>query len=348
MGVRQRGESWQVDFSWKGKRYRKDLPTKDAAEAWEIDGKARLLKGLSVEETVEPQQATNLEQLLTSTRRRYWAGTKGERTAVKNAEDCIAYLGKTRDPMSLTSRHLDELVEHFKSLELDNGTINRKLAALSRMLTHAQTREWIVKVPKIERLKESAGRDRFYTEDEETKVLTWFTGKNHISMTDFVTTLLDTGVRLTEGLSLKWTDVSDDGESVVVRGEEQASGRRETKGGNVRSVGLTTRVKAILDRRRKEAGDNDRIFHDLTVDAAQYRWNLMRDALGYDKDKDFVIHTCRHTFCSRLAMKGVDLLTIKNLAGHKTLSITERYAHLSPSHKAAGVKALEPKMRLVS
>ena len=49
------------------------------------------------------------------------------------------------------------------------------------------------------------------------------------------------------------------------------------------------------------------------------------------KLEDFRWHDCRHTFCSRLAMAGVPLKTIQILAGHKTIAITARYAHLAPS-----------------
>ncbi len=49
--------------------------------------------------------------------------------------------------------------------------------------------------------------------------------------------------------------------------------------------------------------------------------------------KDVTWHTPRHTCASRLAMGGVDLKTVQELMGHKTIAMTARYAHLAPTHK---------------
>ncbi len=66
-------------------------------------------------------------------------------------------------------------------------------------------------------------------------------------------------------------------------------------------------------------------------------WDAARQAAGLG---DFRWHDLRHTFGSRLAMAGVDILTIKELMGHKTLTMTQRYAHLSPAHLGRAVDVL--------
>ena len=52
-------------------------------------------------------------------------------------------------------------------------------------------------------------------------------------------------------------------------------------------------------------------------------------------------HILRHTFTSRLVMAGVDLRTVQELMGHKTIDMTMRYSHLSPDHKRAAMETLE-------
>jgi integrase len=53
-------------------------------------------------------------------------------------------------------------------------------------------------------------------------------------------------------------------------------------------------------------------------------------------------HDLRYTFISRLVMKDVNLRTVHELAGHKTISMTTRYAHLAPEHNQAAIEKLDP------
>ena len=55
---------------------------------------------------------------------------------------------------------------------------------------------------------------------------------------------------------------------------------------------------------------------------------------------DVTFHTLRHTFASRLAMRGESSRTIQDLGGWATLALVERYAHLSPGHKARAVEGI--------
>jgi site-specific recombinase XerD len=56
---------------------------------------------------------------------------------------------------------------------------------------------------------------------------------------------------------------------------------------------------------------------------------------------DVTWHTPRHTFASRLVNSGIDIVTVKELLGHSSISVTMRYAHTNIESKRAAVEKLE-------
>jgi site-specific recombinase XerD len=62
--------------------------------------------------------------------------------------------------------------------------------------------------------------------------------------------------------------------------------------------------------------------------------------------EDFRFHDLRHTFASNLVMEGVDIMTVKDLMGHKDLTMTLRYSHLAPNHKMRAVNILDRVMSI--
>lgn len=69
--------------------------------------------------------------------------------------------------------------------------------------------------------------------------------------------------------------------------------------------------------------------------------NAFNGAVDRAKIQNFRFHDLRHTFCSWLAIRGVPLTAIQKLAGHASIKMTLRYAHLSPRYLADEVKALD-------
>ncbi len=51
-------------------------------------------------------------------------------------------------------------------------------------------------------------------------------------------------------------------------------------------------------------------------------------------------HDLRHTFATRLVANGVDLITVRDLLGHSTVKMTERYTHLNQDQKKNAVELL--------
>lgn len=65
------------------------------------------------------------------------------------------------------------------------------------------------------------------------------------------------------------------------------------------------------------------------------------DALTNAEIEDFRFHDLRHTFASYLVMNGVDIKTVQELLGHASLTMTMKYAHLAPDHRARAIKILD-------
>jgi len=75
-------------------------------------------------------------------------------------------------------------------------------------------------------------------------------------------------------------------------------------------------------------------------------FQIVADAIGMnngvtDRRQKLVFHSLRHTYASWLVEQGVDLYTVKELMGHGTLAMTERYSHLAPDTLRRAVKTLE-------
>lgn len=57
--------------------------------------------------------------------------------------------------------------------------------------------------------------------------------------------------------------------------------------------------------------------------------------------KDFVMHSLRHTFGTRLGESGADVFTIMKLMGHSSVTVSQRYVHPSPEAVETAMERLE-------
>ena len=260
---------------------------------------------------------------------RLWKGTKSEATASVNTASAVAFFGGATPLKDLSVQQIDAYVESLQNKQNTNGTINRKLSALSKMLRFGLEREFITKIPRIEKKKEATGRIRWLTKSEEQILVEYFYKTNRADLSTLIVFLLDTGARAGEALSVTWKDIKNGTATFW-----------DTKNGSPRSVPLTKRLVALLDS-SSNPDSTERVFKTITYAELHYLWQKAKKAIGFEADDQFVPHCLRHTCASRLAQAGVPIVTIKEFMGHKNIQVTMRYAHLSPNQLDRAREALE-------
>lgn len=333
--IRPRGTKWQADFTHQGMRHRKDFDTRREAEAWEAEMRMDVLKGRKVlkGDSQDGRSPFRLEDALNSVYERVWKGQKSSETSYHNGKMVIKIGGNER-LSNINGEWIDELVQKMELRRYAPGTINRKLAALSKMLRFAHKRGWITALPPMERKREPQGRLRFFTEAEEAEIIRQLTQIARESVADLVEMLIDSGLRLSEALRLTSMDVQN-GETHVREGKSSSA---------TRVVPQTNRLKLLVQKRLlRKPPEETRLFWDLTANIVEHAWGDVRLALGKKDDPEWVPHTLRHTFISRLVQRGVNLRTVQVLAGHKSIMVTQRYAHLAAFNYLDAIKSLDTK-----
>ena len=247
------------------------------------------------------------------------------------------------EPLALAKLDgIDEgLIEHYvqdRSKRVAPATVNRELATLRRLLRLAQEWKVLDRVPRIHLLPGERTRDFVLSHATEAEYLD---ACPH-PLKDVATLLLETGLRVGEALALKWPDVHieplngarfgylhiRDGKSKYAR----------------RNLSLTGRVRDLLNSRRMKAKcawvfTNEGGDRPLSIFTLEDQHSKVRKVLK--RSGEFVIHSLRHTMLTRLGESGADAFEIMRIAGHSTVTISQRYMHPSPEALERAFKRLE-------
>jgi integrase len=206
------------------------------------------------------------------------------------------------------------------------ATVNRYHALLRHALNKAVSWGLLQSSPLSRgeslQLPEPRGRLRYLSLEEMASLL----AECPVHLEPLVRLALHTGLRKGELLSLRWDQIK--GACLYLDGSQ-------TKTSEPRSVPLNEEAQAALDTQRRR-----RELTSLLV----FPYKEVKDAFAGACRRagifNFRFHDLRHTFASHLAMAGVSLTTIAMLLGHRTLTMTLRYAHLSPGHLQEAVEKL--------
>ena len=207
------------------------------------------------------------------------------------------------------------------------ATVNRELALLKHMYSKAI--EWGKyeenPAKKVKLLKGEVKRVRFLMPDDVQKLLS--NCADHLK--PIVTVAVHTGMRKGELLSLNWDQVNF---------EQGIISLLDTKNHKRRDISMNETVKATLTGMERKgsyvfSAEDGGSFGDVR---RSFETALRRSGI-----QDFRFHDLRHTFASNLVMESVDIMTVKELMGHKDLTMTLRYTHLAPNHKTKAVNILD-------
>lgn len=340
MPVTQRGAAWQAQVNHKGARYRRNFTTKNEALAWEAESKARLLRGEPVDTGDNARRDSalpyTLQQLVEHVNDTHWSMSKSGNKPLMQVQSLLRLLGPQTPIHKLDKASIDRARRKLVEEGCQPATVNRKVSILSKAFTEAVNMGIITAKPKFDKYKEAEGRIRRFTDEELEKALSFFERIGQQAMADYVVLSLDTGMRQSEVLNIRFED--------VVHGRATIWGTG-AKSGKTRTVPLTARAKAVIDRRFRTNPEQldilrTQVLGGLDVWSVQHYWGKLREHLGLEGDKHFVPHILRHEFCSRLADAGRNAPEIMALAGHSSLLVTQRYINIAAANLDAAIATL--------
>lgn len=263
------------------------------------------------------------------------------------------------------------LIEQWRTKKLKSGcstsTVNRDIATFKAALSKAVEWGFITTNPlaSVKLLKEDrAAKVRYLTPDEEEQLRKALCSRDkmireareraniwrkerklpefpHIQekqFTDNITPMvlisLNTGLRRGELFSLHWEDVNFGKGTLTINGHAAKSGK-------TRHIPLNKEAMYVLVKWQKQTSSNGLVFPNRKsgnrLNNVTKAW---KNTLKLAQIQYFRWHDLRHHFASKLVMSGVDLNTVRELLGHSDLTMTLRYAHLAPEHKAQAVERL--------
>jgi integrase len=213
------------------------------------------------------------------------------------------------------------------------AAVNRDLAALRILFNYAVRLGILAKNPVVE--------VRFFRERNQcTRVLSVEEEKEYLGagtpfLRDVAIVMLETGMRPGEVYRSRRDDINLELRSAQIRSGKTVNASRY--------LPLTERALAILRVRVADAttewlfpSPSDACAHVLDVrkshDGAIRRAKIV---------PSFRLYDLRHTALTRMAMAGIDLPTLKELAGHSQIQMTMRYVHPTPEHKRRAIETFE-------
>lgn len=318
---------WWIHYYAAGKRHREKVGRKSDAIKLYQSRKADAVAGRKLPELRNSKVVTVSE--LIDDALEFVAHHKDNRNYRSKGEIVRAAIG-SRPAGEVTPQELERwLRERCKTA----ATANRYKAFVSLCYREGVRNGKVSVNPArlVRQRKEVGGRLRFLSREEYDQLHKLIAKRFPEHLAEFVVSV-HTGMRLSEQYSCTWTQVHLDRRTIELT---------KTKNGSARSVHLNSDAIAALESlRRPRQHPSDPVFPREGNKGRFDTRSWFQPCLEEAGISGYVWHCNRHTFCSWLAMAGASIKEIQEAAGHKTITMSARYSHLSPAHRLSVVERI--------
>lgn len=315
--ITKRATGYQVQIRRRGfPAVSKMFDTKRDAEAWTRMNETQMDQGIYLDRSEADR--TTLGEIL----QRYKREVTPLKKSAENENIRIDRLVRDESlcqykATALTGKLFAEWRDR-RSQQVTGSTVNREIDILSHAINTAR-KEWGIHISNpvemIRRPKHNKSRERRLSVDEESKLLLQLQTKTRNPwIKPVVLFAIETGMRRGEILSLTWSNVDLN---------KRVARLVDTKNGEGRSVPLTLKATALLQALPRSI--DGRVFA-TTAEAVKLAFTRAVERAGID---DLHFHDLRHEAVSRLFEKGLNVMEVASISGHKTLQMLKRYTHLS-------------------
>jgi integrase len=323
MGLYRRGNVFWFAIMQDGKRIQVSTKTDNRKLAERINAKVitEIQEGIWFEK--QKAKSVSFQEMTEKYLQKYFR-VRDEHT-LKRLLPVFGHLKLAEITTEIVSDFRDERLKKVKP-----ATVYQELSLMRRMFNVAR-REWKwTKENPVADLSFAVGnknaRDRWLSLEEEKRLLDCATNPSWLrSLLIFA---LHTGMRRGEILNLLWRNVDFFRKLVTVM---------KSKNGEKRGIPMSQTVYNTLRGMSKVVDISSQVF-PLSVRSLR---EAFEKALRKSGIEDFHFHDLRHTFATRLIQNGVDLYKVKELLGHKTITMTMRYAHHYPESLRSSVTVLD-------
>lgn len=336
MGLYKRGSTWWMRLTHQGRRIRKSTEVFDKKTAEKIYYKAKTLLAEGKWFESMPGDNKTLKELTEKYLIEHSLINKAPGSYKRDKSLTCNLLRLLGDPIltEITPALVSQYKNKRRQEEAAPATVNKELKLLGHAFNLALKEwEWVKDNPvsKVSKEKNERMVERWLTLEEEKSLL----AHSPAWLQELIIFSINTGLRQSELLNLKWGQVDLFRKTMTFLSSEQKNKNSDTLPFNEAALAiLKTKVRRI---------DTPFVFvseNSTRIDSRNLRRSFYT-ACKKAKIEDLRWHDLRHTFATRLVQAGVDLYAVKKLGRWKSLSMVMRYGHHHSESLRAGVEILD-------